>query len=182
MSEKTFTNPTALHFSFATQLRLPSLQLEQLDITGPVDEVIDPRCPVSTDPSSDVVEQHYVCNHICKAFKQFSYSIPCWARVVSVSSHEDGQIVQQRIDGGLTDNTASREPHYQIQETAFFAIIPTQKAGTLGAFSARKLGSAVMAPASLSYRFNKEKAYPSPLPLDASVFLAKTTADPGSAQ
>jgi hypothetical protein len=64
----------------------------------------------------------------------------------------------------------------------FFAIMPTQKAGTLGAFATRTLGSAMMAPVSLNYRFHKEKAYPSPLPLDASVFLVKTTADPGSAQ
>ena len=82
--------------------------------TGPADQVIDPRFPISTGPSSDVIEQGYVCNHICKDFKQFSYSISCWAGVVSVSSHDDGQT--------------------------------------------------------------------SPLPLDASVFLVKTTADPGSAQ
>ena len=61
-----------------------------------------------------IIEQGYVCNHICKDFKQFSHSISCWAGVVSVSSHDDGQT--------------------------------------------------------------------SPLPLDASVFLVKTTADPGSAQ
>jgi hypothetical protein len=61
-----------------------------------------------------IIEQRYICNHICKDFKQFSYSISGWARVVSVSSHDDGQT--------------------------------------------------------------------SPLPLDASVFLVKTTANPGPAQ
>jgi hypothetical protein len=30
-----------------------------------------------------IIEQGYVCNHICKDFKQFSYSISGWASVVS---------------------------------------------------------------------------------------------------
>jgi hypothetical protein len=91
MTEQTSISPIGFHLSFATQLRPP-----------------------------DVMEQYNVRNHVCKDFKQFSYSISCRPGVASVLSRDEEQTVRQPIaDGSATHECPALE--HKIPDTSNFA-------------------------------------------------------------